>query len=876
VEVVFNNEHLLVGNLGRLSIILTFVASLVGAIAFWRHTNKSERVFEKVGLASFWLQAIGVVGIIASLFYIIYNHYFEYYYAWQHSSIELPTHYMISCFWEGQEGSFLLWMFWQAVLSFILVFRAGVWRSPVMSVMLLAQTVLSSMLLGIDIDFLADYTFGSNPFTLLREANPEVLTLPVLELRGISPADYLQIIKDGTGLNPLLQNYWMVIHPPVLFFGFASTIVPFAYAIAGLWTKRYKEWVKPGIPWGLVAVMVLGTGIIMGGIWAYESLSFGGYWAWDPVENASLVPWLTLIAAVHVMVVMRNTSQAQIITYVLTFLSFILILYATFLTRSGVLGDTSVHSFTDLGLSRQLLVFVLMFVFLPIIASFKSSKGSWLFSGALLILLVVQMILGKFMVFPTMIALGVGLYFFFRNLNNTLPLSQKEESAYSREFWMFVGSLVLFLSAAQIIASTSLPVFNKINLAWSAAYMKMYGWTGLEFLKELASGNQTKPLDAITHYNKWQIPFAIAIAVLTGFGQFFNYKKTGLKNIVQKLVVSMLISFVLTAVMVLALSIDHISLIILYWAATFAVVGNLAFMWKAIKWRWKLSGASIAHIGFALMLIGALISSAKKEVVSLNDRYTYGDNFDEKSTRENVLLFEGEPVQMANYTLTYKGDSTSGPNTYYEVFYEHNETGETFSLFPNAQITENMGLVANPDTRHYFTKDVFTHVTQVPVTEGDDDWSEERPVDLKEGDSMMMGRSKVTLDSIVFIDGEQIAESFTGHKLYMASLKVRTIDSVVQAKPIFGITDKGRTYNIFSEVSSADLRFNFYPDFDENGELVSKLGVSMLQKPYIIMKAILFPYINVLWIGTAVMIIGFFISILRRNNEYRKLKPNET
>src|SRR5690606_37464903 len=142
--------------------------------------------------------------------------------------------------------------------------------------------------------------------------------------------------EDGTGLNPLLQNYWMVIHPPFLFMGFAATLVPFAYLIAGLWTKRYTEWVRPALPWSLFAAAVLGTGILMGAYWAYETLNFGGYWNWDPVENAVYIPWLVLLAAIHVMALYRKNKAGLRTAAVLIVASFILILYSTFLTRSGI------------------------------------------------------------------------------------------------------------------------------------------------------------------------------------------------------------------------------------------------------------------------------------------------------------------------------------------------------------------------------------------------------------------------------------------------------------------------------------------------------------------------------------------------------------
>jgi cytochrome c biogenesis factor len=153
-------------------------------------------------------------------------------------------------------------------------------------------------------------------------------------------ADYLSIpqMQDGQSLNSLLQNYWMVIHPPVLFLGFSSTLIPFAFAFSGLWKKEYGSWTKTALPWTLFSCCVLGTGIMMGAAWAYESLTFGGYWAWDPVENASLVPWLVLIAGLHTQVIYNSTGHSLRATYLFLILGFTLILYSTFLTRSGVLG----------------------------------------------------------------------------------------------------------------------------------------------------------------------------------------------------------------------------------------------------------------------------------------------------------------------------------------------------------------------------------------------------------------------------------------------------------------------------------------------------------------------------------------------------------
>ena len=190
-----------------------------------------------------------------------------------------------------------------------------------------------------------------------------------------SRADYLSLVTDGNDLNPLLQNYWMVIHPPVLFLGFASVLIPFAFAIAGLWTKDYKGWTKPALPWALFSGGVFSLGIMMGAAWAYESLNFGGFWAWDPVENASLVPWLVLVAGIHTLLIYKHTGNSLRSTFLFFILSFLLMLYSTYLTRSGDLQETSVHAFTGEGITaKQLRIFLAVFILPSFILFFRRYK----------------------------------------------------------------------------------------------------------------------------------------------------------------------------------------------------------------------------------------------------------------------------------------------------------------------------------------------------------------------------------------------------------------------------------------------------------------------------------------------------------------------
>ena len=317
MNIQYVGEHLLIGNIGNLFIVISFVAAILSAMGYYFSAQNKlpSDSWQNIGRIAFRIHSLSVLGIIGTLFIIIFNHYFEYQYAWQHSSKALPVRYILSCFWEGQEGSFLLWTFWHIVLGNILIRYSGEWESSVMTVVSVVQIFLSSMLLGI---YIFGYKLGSNPFLLLRE-HLDYANLPFVKI-----SNYLETL-DGRGLNPLLQNYWMTIHPPTLFLGFASTLVPFAYAIAGLWQKKYTEWLKPALPWTFFGVMILGTGILMGGAWAYEALSFGGFWAWDPVENASLVPWLTFVGGAHVMVIYKNKGQSLVTTFFLIFLTFIFI-----------------------------------------------------------------------------------------------------------------------------------------------------------------------------------------------------------------------------------------------------------------------------------------------------------------------------------------------------------------------------------------------------------------------------------------------------------------------------------------------------------------------------------------------------------------------
>lgn len=848
----FAGEHLLIGNLGKLSVFISFAASLfsVCAYAFAVQNKEDESFWKKMGRLGFILHGLAVVSIFASLFFIIQQHYFEYQYAYQHSSMELPLRYMISCFWEGQEGSFLLWMTWHVVLGTVLMFRSKTWEAPVMAIIALSQVMLSTMLLGIEI---GGWKIGSSPFILLREVQPDIFNLPFIQIRGA--ANYLSAIQDGNGLNPLLQNYWMVIHPPTLFLGFAAAIVPFAYAIAGLWTRRVNEWGKPALPWTLFGVMVLGTGIIMGAFWAYESLTFGGYWAWDPVENASLIPWLLLIALSHTLIIWKKTGKALYISFILAIFSFLLVLYATFLTRSGVLGDTSVHSFTDLGMSGQLLLFFFLFVAVPTLFAFHNDWKKWTFIGMAILAIVTASWIGyiEWLHLPLLL---MGLAAIFYSVYQVVPrVSQADEELSSREFWMFIGALVFVLACFFIVIHTSIPVWNKL-----------FPWL-----------KKAPPADIVAYYNGWMMPMAIIIGALVGFGQLFKFKKTSDSFYKRHFTIVMLASFGTTILLALLFGTQNPWMIAFLFAGVFAVIGNTYYWIRVLKFGITFSGASVSHIGFGLMLIGIMSSGSGKKVVSLNQSgINLGENFDDKANRENVLLWRNVPTLMGDYEVTYEGDTTVSPDTYYRVRFKGFDresgtfTGDEFVLQPNAQINPKMGLVSNPDTRHYLTHDVFTHVTQVPDKESTRKAPFEhfRTHEMKMGDTIVL-ENGIAILTLVTPDADKATYNLqNAEHMLVAELKVLTFRDTLYAHPVFALSGD-QSISLPDEMHDIGIRFKL-TDINVNTEDYSKNAfvIETAEKPpvqdFIILKAMVFPYINLLWGGTIIMVVGFLIAIAEK------------
>jgi cytochrome c-type biogenesis protein CcmF len=416
------------------------------------------------------------------------------------------------------------------------------------------------------------------------------------------------------------------------------------------------------------------------------------------------------------------------------------------------------------------------------------------------------------------------------------------------------------------LATTSIPVFNKI------------------FGTEIAP-----PTQVVQHYNKWQLPFALVIALISGFSQFLKYKKTEPKKFYQQLIKSLIIAAVFTAFAGYLTGIySNPMFMLLTLTSLFSIVANADILFEAIKGKWKLAGSALAHIGFGFLLIGALVAAATSKVVSVNSSgIGFGDEFAKSNNpRENIILYLNEPVKMDPYTVTYLGDSTSGPNTYYRVNYRvtDEKTGkvkESFDLYPNAQQNAKMRqIIASPDTRHYALKDIYTHVSSVPLKEeekheaheghsDEEDFGKPKVYQIALGDTIQIRDAVIVVRSVNRDAKVQNIPLKKGDVAVSLGLEIKDERKTYSAEPVFLIKG-GNTYDFGKTVDDLGLKLRFTNILPQQ----NKLELTVFQKPkaekkWIVMKAIMFPYINLFWGGAILMTIGFLLSIFRRNKELK-------
>lgn len=830
---------MILGDQGHIAVIVSLIAALLSSYSYWMsmysHDLISARQWKKIARVSFQCHAWGVMSIVLSLFLIIFLEKYAYHYAWSHSSSSLPFYYMISCFWEGQEGSFILWVSWNVIVGLILMKVSNQWEISVMALFTLIQLFLVSMVLGIYFPAL-DLKIGSSPFLLLNQA----LDAPVFK----ENPEFVPL--DGNGLNPLLQNYWMVIHPPVIFLGFSLSAVPFCYAVAGLLKADFSGWIKQAFPWLSATVLVMATGIMMGAYWAYETLNFGGYWSWDPVENAIYIPWLVLVAALHGALLVSKKKPAEKHTTILVIAGFILVLYATFLTRSGILGNSSVHSFTDLGLSGQLLLYLLFFLLIAV------ALLAWRWKE--------------------------------------IQKDADAKSLMSYDFWVFLGTIILCLAAFQVLIPTSIPVYNSILSA-----------LGIR-------SNLAPPSSPILFYTKFQCWFAVAFGLMAGISQLiYASKSQHKKQLEERFIWTIVATLVTSALIIFVSKMVEFNYIMVLTACVFGFFSSISILESYQITQIKNWGGALSHIGMFIMIIGMVFSAGYSKVISSNQSLEFATGtLDEPVIRENILVEHDRPSEIRDYTVHFRGSyyedndgnklpkstllNTNIPaikivkrdlisdfgvtfskgdtiainveNQYYDLIFAH-RGGAVFHVTPRIQNNPKMGLIASPSIKKFLDKDIYLHVTNY-ADEEKKIWTAFKDFTVSLGDSIYVDDYVLSIAKAIKEDGNPMVPKALAEKCMAltADITISNGFSTEVINPLF-IVAPDRSVKLVPDKSEGFGTKVLLKKIDlENQQAI--LSISRTQPDWVTLKIIEMPMINLLWLGTIILIIGVSLSVKKR------------
>ncbi len=727
---------------------LTFVALIISIASYYLYHKRGEDALLKIARLGFYTATALIVLQSSMLMWGIINHKFEWMYVFSYSSRDLTLYYLISTFWAGQEGTFLLWLLLGSVYGLIIIRSRKEDEPLVMSFMNLVQAFIVMILIK------------KNPFTYVWEINPSGFQA------GIAPF-------DGNGLNPLLQDPWMTIHPPILFSGYSSTMIIFAFAMAALIRRNYNDWIKSAFPFALFVGLSLGTGIILGGYWAYTTLGWGGYWGWDPVENSSLIPWLTSLALIHGFMIQKKQGGMKKTNIFLALLTFVLVLYGSFLTRSGVLTDFSVHSFGASELSTYLVGFVVFFTGLA------------------------------------------ALTFMFRVQE---VKSEKVQTAFfTRESFMLFGILTLLVLATFTFFGTSSPLITG-----------MFG---------------TASNVSIEYYNTLAGPIAILIALLISLAPLLSWKRDSAQKI-KSVIIQGAVSLLLGAVM-FALGIRDIVPLIIAILAVFVILINGEIVNRMIKAKTYAFGGYLAHVGIGLMLIGIITSSVYDSSVKVTLPM---------DTNRNVM----------GYDLKYGGKLAS-PDGKDKVLITINDSKETFAKFYWSEYSQ--AYMVAPSVQNMIFKDLY--ISPIQIIPADQTIPQTDDLELKKNEPLVYG------DYTFVFTGYDM----NSHEMESSDMKIAAVIETGNGKeglkeiikPAIGM--RGDEKEIYPATLPGTDRSVFIKSINVESKSLL-LGVAKQKgstnaangKEILAVEVTIKPLINLLWLGTVIMISGFITSIYFRTN----------
>lgn len=759
-----------------------------------------------------WLPGMHIAGSIipAAVFLIFLSLFvtdqFQFYQVWSHSSDKLPLYYKIAALWEGQEGSFLLWAVLQSITgTWVITRKSRITNYSAAIVMLVNIFVILPL---IDIPSIHGNTALFNNTTTVLNLDPDTLTSRWL-------------LQHGNGMNPLLRNFWMTIHPPVIFISFALAGIPFAVTLTGIFIGD-TSWVVTARYWLKFSLTALTAGILMGAYWAYETLSFGGYWSWDPVENAIFIPWLAGISALHINQagtrLEKGSSEKRLSLVALcNCLYFLLIIYSTFLTRSGLLQDTSVHAFVNTGYNSILIIFL---------------------SG--ITLLTLWVFIAKRKLLPS---------------DDILRFRDKQEL-------LVIMALVLALAGLHLFINTSLPVFNHI-----------FRTIGLK-------ANFAPPASPVSYSIVHGIFAALLLLVLLftetsgKSGKFYRFFPA-------VLTVCLMSAGIISWKFITHSQIVAMVLVILS-VTLFGFLTRKLFK----SFPLNLTGSLLSHIGFILLLTGTIFSCDALRTGQNPKRHSFLVNAETEKINGRNYTFEGRSVKDENDDLIDKSmvtatlrhdrfiakDTIRTCNAVYppgsviktksnDLYFKVADKTKGESFYASIYFEQPTSYFAKPYISRGFFGDVYLSISN---------FRDNSKIIWRDSLTCHINASKGYRN--LHVRGTHRLAAFPGihlkaHTAYMISLLWKKGDKSYLLTPVV--------------ITRDDKQYLSYPDFSEAGGISMhiinwtdennfQINILFTDKDWITVLVEDKPLINFFWLGGMLMMTGIIVSLKKQKSKYDK------
>ena len=764
---------------GNMAILMAGIMALVTGGSFFI-TALGRKNLASIGRNAYLLQVAFTLAACVNLYYLFFTHDFSIKYVYEYSSLSLPFFYLVSSFWAGQEGTYLLWLLFSSLFGLAILFRGGKYT-----------------------------TWGMSFYSIINI----FFCLVLMKMSPFAPLG--GVVQDGAGLNPLLQDPWMVIHPPVVFLAFAVAGVPFAIALAAMVRRDFTGWLPMIFPYMILVALGLLAGNAMGGYWAYKTLGWGGYWAWDPVENTSFVPWMIATGLIHSLIIEKRTGALRRTNLLITCLVFFLVVYGTFLTRSGVLADFSVHSFVDLGTNIYLIVFMLFILVLTAVV-------------------------------------------FLTSRNPAIKGQPMDYNVFGRDFILLIGMIILVIFGFIVLFWSSLPLITGFLMETpAAADVATYNTFAFPFAILISLFLTLSPIIGLAGASidiKKRLVFAVTISLLhavfaflfTSFNMpmimtLFLYILALVFYTAERLYRKKLLTAIgvgLAGILVsLILGVREPENLLFIGAAVAAMASQIQAIIILFPGQLRLAGGHISHFGIGLMLLGIIGSSAY-------------------SKEERIILPLGEDVSAFDYILVYQGMQSSIMTPENELLLSIKDGPEQFEARPRYFYTSRMdGIMKRP----YIKSSILYDLYLSPIEIQEQDVSE--GLVLKRGESSTIGDFEIK-----FIDfdmkshetgglvsiGANLSVLYKGDTAYVCPVATSDLSSASKklvSDPIELFPGSGKSI-ILNQVLPSD------------GAVVLEIPglADIIMSEQLIMSVSIKPWINLLWLGIVIVFGGLIVS----------------